>query len=239
VNERTVAIMRRPRRTLFVVAALAAAVLAGCTAKARAPGLDAESSTVPSSGQPLTSVIMVGDSITDGAKDGVRFAFEAKGFTDITVDAQWGRRIRVGNGVDEPLNGLDAVRNLQAAGANPDVWVIALGTNDLGQYATADAYGAVIDEMLALIPADKPLVWVNTFRADQLNDTVLYNLTLQGRLIARGNAQLTDWYAIASQPGQEALLTDGVHPSRDGYGIFSLAVAESLGTAAGAANAPG
>lgn len=228
--------MRRHRSTVLLVIAGALA-LGACSAKARAPGLEGESAgaATTTAGRQLTSVVMVGDSITDGAKDGLRFAFTAKGFTDVIVDAQWGRRIKVGNGVDEPLNGLQAVQNLQASGANPDVWVVALGTNDLGQYSEAADYGAVIDEMLALIPADKPLVWVNTFRANQLDDTVLYNLTLQARLAARGNSIVTDWYAIASAPDQQVLTSDGVHPTRDGYGVFALTVAESLGAIAGVA----
>ena len=213
-------------------AAVAAALITvgvGCATKAGAPGLDGQ--PVTESVVPVrTSVVMVGDSITDGARPALQFAFTAEGFTDVTVDAQWGRRISVGDGTAGPLNGLQAVRNLQATGANPDVWVIALGTNDLGLYGDEEAYAAQIQQMLALLPPDKPLVWVNTFRANQLGDTVLYNATLQTQLEARGHAVLTDWFAIASAPGQQVLTDDGVHPTRDGYGIFGLTVAESLGS---------
>ena len=89
---------------------------------------------------------------------------------------------------------------------------------------------AQLSDRFDLLPADKPLVWVNTFRANQLGDTVLYNATLQTQLEARGHAVLTDWFAIASAPGQQVLTDDGVHPTRDGYGIFGLTVAESLGS---------
>ena len=212
-----------------MVALCAAVATAGCSDTAGAPGLDGEAvgtTTVPV----RTSVAMVGDSITDGARAALEFSFSANGFTDVTVDAQWGRRISVGDGTDGPLNGLQAVKNLQAAGADPDVWVIALGTNDLGQYSDAAAYAAQIQQMLALLPADTPVLWVNTFRADQLGDTVTYNTTLQEQLEARGNAVLTDWFTIASAPDQQVLSGDGVHPTRDGYGIFGLTVAESLAT---------
>jgi lysophospholipase L1-like esterase len=59
---------------------------------------------------------------------------------------------------------------------------------------------------------------------------VLYNATLQAQLAGRGNAVLTDWFAIASPPDQQVLTDDGVHPTRDGYGIFGLTVGESLGS---------
>jgi lysophospholipase L1-like esterase len=226
------AIMRRHgfTSTWITVAALMLGVaLSGCSETANAPGREGEgagATTVPA----RTSVVMIGDSITDGARAGLEFAFSAKGFTDVTVDAQWGRRISVGDGVSVPLNGLQAVKDLQAQGADPDVWVVALGTNDLGLYRDAAAYAEVIDQMLALLPVDKPLVWVNTFRANQLGDTVVYNSTLAERLALRGNAVLTDWFAIASAPDQEVLTDDGVHPTRDGYGIFALTVADSLAT---------
>lgn len=223
-------------RAVAAAAILVAAV--GCASKAGAPGLDGEPAASSAVVVPVrTSVVMVGDSITDGARPALQFAFSAKGFTDITIDAQWGRRISVGDGSNGPLNGLQAVRNLQAAGKDPDVWVIALGTNDLGQYGDEVAYAAQIQQMLALLPTDKPIVWVNTFRANQFGDTVLYNATLQTQLEARGNAVLTDWFAIASPADQQVLTDDGVHPTRDGYGVFGLTVAESLGSLTSAAPA--
>ena len=44
--------------------------------------------------------------------------------------------------------------------------MIALGTNDIGKYATQEEYEAVINELLAAIPGDAPIAWVNTYLRD-------------------------------------------------------------------------
>ena len=81
------------------------------------------------------------------------------------ADAEGGQFGRVGE--DEPLD----------EGADPDVWVIALGTNDIAKYASSEEYGEVVQQLLDLLPADAPLVWVDAYRDDYRDDSVLFDDT--------------------------------------------------------------
>lgn len=171
---------------------------------------------------------IVGDSITEGSVEALTTTLTNAGVDDLRVEGKRSRRIEVGNGKgDAPLSGVIATYNLLAEGLDPDAWVIELGTNDVGSYANADEYGALIDLITAMIP-DKPLVWVNTYREQYLDDTVLFNSVLTERLKARGNAEIADWFSIASAPDQTVLRTDNLHPNDNGQLALSLLILQAL-----------
>jgi lysophospholipase L1-like esterase len=226
-----VSILDRRRFLAFA----AAAVVAGCTstrsgatANSAAPVLPAPGGTFGETPTAITSVAMVGDSITEGSIDALTTTLTDAGVEDLRIEGKHSRRIEVGNGKgDAPLSGVITVYNLLAEGANPDAWVIELGTNDVGSYANADEYGALIDQITAMIPG-KPLVWVNTFREQYLDDTVLFNTVLESRMKARGNAAIADWYSVASAPDQTVLRTDHLHPNANGQVALSLLVLQAL-----------
>jgi lysophospholipase L1-like esterase len=178
---------------------------------------------------PFTSVVMVGDSITKASLPALGDMYTQVGITDQNIDAEVGRRIEVGNGKGSaPLSGIRTLYGLLAMKANPDVWVIELGTNDVGSYATPDDYGKLIDQVLAMLPKDDPLVWVNTYRQQYIDATKVFNLVLQDRLDARGHAAIADWYAVASAPDQTVLRSDHLHPNPNGQRALGLLVAQAL-----------
>lgn len=171
---------------------------------------------------------MVGDSITEGSLQALTATLSDAGVEDVRIEGERSRRIEVGNGKgDAPLSGVITTYNLLAEGLNPDAWVIELGTNDVGSYANADEYGALIDLITAMLPG-KPLVWVNTYRKQYLDDTVLFNTVLAERLKARGNAEVADWYSVASAPNQTVLRSDDLHPNDNGQLALSLLVLQAL-----------
>lgn len=172
-----------------------------------------------------TSVVMVGDSITQGSADEIEFTLSADGFTDVTVDGVTSRRIDVGGG-QSPESGIEAISRLLADGADPDVWVIALGTNDIGKYATSEEYGALVALVVDVLPDDTPLVWVDAYRDDYVDDSALFNEALRAQLSDRDGTVVVDWYEVVSQDG--SILRDGVHPDRDGEALFASLVAEGL-----------
>jgi lysophospholipase L1-like esterase len=172
-----------------------------------------------------TSVVMVGDSITRGSADEIRFTLAAGGFTDVVVDGLTSRRIDVGGG-QSPESGVDAIYRLLAEGADPDVWVIALGTNDIGKYATSEEYGALVAFVVDMLPDDTPLVWVDAYRDDYADDSALFNEALRAQLSDRDGTVVVDWYDVVSQ--DDSILRDGVHPDRDGEALFASMVAQGL-----------
>lgn len=200
-----------------VALALAAAACTADREAATAPPFGAASTTVSASA-PITapsirSVAIIGDSITNGSEVQLRERLGSLDIEIMAVDAEDGRRMTTdgSNG-----SGLSAVSRLAARGG-PDLWVIALGTNDIQQY-DADGYGVVIDELLAAVPADAPLVWVDVYLDSNPDSSADFNDALRAALGARGHATVVDWASLAAEDG---VLRDGIHPS--GFGIERFA----------------
>jgi len=158
---------------------------------------------------PIDTVAMVGDSITVGSQAALEEGFGTLGLDDAEIDAESGRRMIAGVRVG---SGLEAVDEITAAGT-PDLWVIALGTNDVANYLPTE-YADVINALLADIPADAPVVWVDTYLEEYQDLSSQFNDVLRRVLAQRGNATVVDWASIAAEDG---VLTDGVHPS--GFGV--------------------
>lgn len=173
----------------------------------------------------LTSVVVVGDSITQGSRDAIRYVLTADGFTDVTVDGVPSRRIEAGGGAN-PESGIQAIYRMLAEGADPDVWVIALGTNDIGKYPTDEEYAGLVRFVLDIVPDGRPLVWVDAFRDDYPDDSRRFNEVLEGELAERDGTALVRWAdAVTNDP---SLLRDGVHPRDEGEAVFAILIAEAL-----------
>jgi lysophospholipase L1-like esterase len=228
---------RLSRRT-FLLAALA--VAAGCSkTTSTTPGdpqiggstpelvLPAEVTTPTSAPGPVRSVGMIGDSITFRSKPALTSVFSAKGIADVTIDAEVSRRIQVGNGKSEPLNGEQVLTNLLKVGLKPDVWVFALGTNDVNN-VDADAYPALIAAMLAMPPADTPVVWVDVYRPAALAQTKIFNTALRETTARRPNTTVASWYALASDKSKKLLASDDLHPNEAGEVAFAALVGAAV-----------
>ena len=237
------------RRTLLLGAA-AAAMAAACTSRTELSG-DADGPAVapdlinpfepsgavadPDATNPPiekipTSVTMVGDSISALSQVALQDVLEGMGFASVTVNAEPSRRIQVGK--KKPTNGLDIVTYIEGSGP-PEMWVIELGTNDAGLYATDEEYQDLIDSVLDVIGDDVPLVWVNTYRDDHIDGCIQFNGLLRRTLEQRGNATVADWYQRCVEESSLILTDDGVHPNQAGILVLADLVRSAVATRLG------
>jgi lysophospholipase L1-like esterase len=173
-----------------------------------------------------TSVVVVGDSIAEGSRQDLQDALAVAGFTEVVIEAVSGRRIAIGNGTTEPLAGVDTLRNVVGFGAQPDVWVFALGSNDVGKYAQAE-YESLLDSMIDQIPGGAPLVWVDVYVEHNPEGTAQFNELVRDRLGKRGHATVASWFQFASDPGSAVLQDDRLHPNVAGRKRFATLVTEA------------
>ena len=158
----------------------------------------------------------MGDSISFLSRGALETRLVEAGFGKVEFDALPGRRISEG---DSP--GLAVLDFSIGAGLQPDLWVIELGTNDLGHYAGAAAYAELIDLVVQRVPGPTPLIWVDTYSSFQLEAAELFNETLRDAMVRRGNAAVADWYAKCVEVGPTVLIPDGLHPSPEGFDTFA------------------
>jgi lysophospholipase L1-like esterase len=219
-------------RLLAVALALASLVFAGCAGDddpAADGTLELSSGTVPPDGpgivlrpdqeHPGRLVAVVGDSITVGSTPGLVVAADALD-VDLVINAEVGRRITVGD-----IPGTVAVEQVYEEVGQPDLWVIALGTNDVAQYESAAEYTAQIEALLALIPPEDPLVWINVYLTGLPDQSAQFNRALSSALTARGNASIGEWTDFATDHG---VLSDGIHPSDEGRLEFVDVIANQI-----------
>jgi lysophospholipase L1-like esterase len=176
-----------------------------------------------------TKFAMVGDSITKASSKSLTEVLGGQGFTDITIEAEVSRRITVGDGKGEPLSGVKTLSAMMEDGVAPDVWGIAMGTNDVGKYKEPEEYAALIDQMLSIPAANVPIVWVDVYNPNQLAGTKMFNTVLRERAAARGNTTVQSWFKLASDPKEQILGTDHIHPNEQGTVVFADLVSAALG----------
>lgn len=174
----------------------------------------------------VDSVVMIGDSITVGAQPLIEEQFSALGFDEVIVVAQNSKRTAVSFG--DNSSGADIAASIAGGGDRGDeqLWVVALGTNDIGQYASSDDVAAQVRSVLAEIPDGAPVVWINTYFAARPEDTSTVNAAIQQTLADRGNSIVGRWDQIAGVDG--VLRGDGVHPNAEGAKVFAAFVTTTV-----------
>ena len=174
-----------------------------------------------------TTVAVVGDSITVAAAEHLDAELSALGLDVLEIDAQIGRRMTVGER-DRLQTGADIVEFLSARSA-PELWVVALGTNDIGQYADEGAVAEQVGALLDRLPADVPVVWVDTWIRGRDEQTDVVNRAIRDVVERRDDAVVVEWSAHA--PADGVIAADGVHLT-DGLGRQRFAEVVAAGVAA-------
>ncbi len=175
----------------------------------------------------VQSIVMIGDSITVGAQPFLQEQLDQLGFGDVTIVAQEGKR--VSQDIRENPSGADIATFVAGEAARPggeQLWIVALGTNDISQYESVDDIVASMETVIDAVPEDSPVVWVNTYFADRPEDTADVNTAIEQIVEARGNATVGRWDQIA--PSEGVLTGDGVHPNNDGAKVFAALVTTTV-----------
>ncbi len=171
------------------------------------------------------SVAVVGDSLTESAAEEIATTLTQNGVEVVALDGLTNRRMVRAAGDVEP--GTDAVETILATVEEPpDVWVIALGTNDVGGAATPDEFAADMRELLGRLPAGAPVVWVDIWIRDMPDQVVDANAVIREVIQVHGEGVVADWYARGGEGS--AITADGVHLTGDGRWIFARTILDAL-----------
>lgn len=180
----------------------------------------------------VESIVMVGDSITVGSTSVLDRQFAQIGFEDVNIVAQNSKRMTKTSG--DNISGAEIIKfiaNNTERPAKEQLWVIALGTNDISQYNDVDDVVAEIDELLAPISEDSPVIWINTYFGGRPEETALVNAAIDQVIASRANATIARWSEIAPTDG--VLSGDRVHPDNDGAVVFASLVTMTVANVLG------
>ena len=229
----------------FVGALVALVALTGCVAEqtgTTANGADVPPPAIAVTGDPaaisgasdgvaddaaaIDTVVMIGDSITKGATSALEERYGLLGL-DHLIEAQNGKRIAVSS--PDNASGVSIAQFVADNGDGDhtdEVWVVALGTNDVGQYSSPDEIAAVVNEILAAVPDDAALVWVDVYFRDRAEAAAELNAIVRDRVARRGDSVIAPWTSFA--PSEGVLTGDGVHPTSDGADVFAFVVTDTV-----------
>jgi lysophospholipase L1-like esterase len=234
----------RAVRSSVVAVALVGALLVGCdasdsTAEPAAtidlgadlavdgePGELGTHGEVASDPDRIDAVVMIGDSITKGSLPALDERFGQLGMSSITIEAENGKRMAVSSTQNPSGSSLaEFVAEMSDTDHSEELWIVALGTNDIAQYDSPDEIAAAVNEVLDRVPDEAPLVWVDTYFRDRPEQQELVNSIIRDRVERRGNSVVAPWSAFAAEDG--VLTGDGVHPTPGGTEVFAFVVTDT------------
>ncbi|MDJ0769023.1 MAG: hypothetical protein QNJ12_09525 [Ilumatobacter sp.] len=170
------------------------------------------------------SVAVVGDSLTLSAAAEIETAMRGLGLDLVGFDAMENRRM-VKSARSLPA-GVDAIDEIVAAGEPAEVWVIALGTNDIGSFDSAVGFGDDVTTVLRHVPRDATVIWVDLWIRDRAESVAEANEVLRSVVGARRDAAVVDWFSSGDDEG--VITGDGVHLTEIGRQRFAEAMADGI-----------
>jgi len=173
---------------------------------------------------PATAAV-IGDSIARSAHDLVSSSISLSGIELVGYDARDSRRMATWGGSDLP-SGVAAIGDILGRGNEPDLWIVALGTNDVGAGTDQQTIEDDIDEVLDLIPDDAAVLWIDTWVRDLDDRAGMVNLLLRARLADRPDAWVLNWHDLAATEG--LIADDGVHLTERGQLEYARMVGRAL-----------
>ena len=175
-----------------------------------------------------TSVAVVGDSLTVSAADEIELALDAIGLDVIAFDALESRRIaRGGSGLPPGTSAVEQILDAAILAEEPELWVIALGTNDVASVGSLDEFRPEMRELLDLIPSDVPVIWVDLWIGARTDSIRQANRMIRAELRQwAGGSAVVDWFAHGDDDG--VITGDGVHLTDEGQQLFASSIADTV-----------
>ena len=176
-----------------------------------------------------STVAVVGDSLTLSARDEITAELTGLGLEVLIVDGVESRRMTAGSSsLPSGLDAIEAIRG-EFADDEPDLWVIALGTNDVGAQVDDERFDDDVRATLDAIGPDAPVVWVDLWIRDRRDDVVAANGTIREAVGERSSPSgVVGWFAHGA--GDGVITGDGVHLTDLGQEVFATAIANQVAT---------
>lgn len=173
-------------------------------------------------------VVIIGDSLTLSAEEEITTELRLAGVDIVGFDAMENRR--TARDLDDLPSGAAAAEQL-ATEHEPDAWVIALGTNDVGGQAEPDDFRADVRALLGALPVGARVIWLDMWIEDRVEGSRELNAVLRQVAVARGNMTVVDWFQFGDDPG--IVRDDGVHLTDAGQLEFADQIAAALAPSGG------
>ena len=152
---------------------------------------------------------LVGDSLTFAAWSELPAVFARKKWGPFQLEARSGRKTTTT--LASATSGLEAVRRIRDGGFDPELWIIALGTNDVrSTYGKPGVAAAMVDAMMAEIGPDHDVVWINVYLRDAPAETNAFNEVLRTASTRHRRLTVADWRSVVLANPQW-VIDDGVH----------------------------
>lgn len=162
-----------------------------------------------SEARPNGSVALVGDSLTYAAWSDLPSVFVSANWGPLQLEARSGRKITTT--LEIATSGLDAVRRISEGGFDPELWIIALGTNDArSTYGKAGAAAGMIDAMMAEIGPAHDVIWIDVYLRDFDAQADAFNAALRKAVSRHPRLTIADWQSVVGDNPQW-VVDDGVH----------------------------
>lgn len=161
----------------------------------------------------VRSVVVLGDSLTVASRKYLELLAEKSGY-EIQIDAVSGRK------TDAGINALKKLKIPYGATV-----VVALGTNDSND---EQAYKALIDELMTVVPPSSHVVWLTSYRKKPLD-----NVARALRIAQLGDPRLSvaDWVALL-ESHKDWFSSDNVHYTPVGNEAFASFIWQAASIAA-------
>lgn len=175
------------------------------------------------------SVVVIGDSLTLSAQEEIVVALAPTGIELVAVDGAESRRMTRGSSEVPPAT--KAIATV-LEDTRPGLWVIALGTNDVGAQTGTEIFREDMGELLGLLPGDAPVIWVDLWIRDHDDRIVEANEAIRLELAGRqALGAVVDWHTLADTPG--IITGDGVHLTDEGQQLFAEAILAAIDSSFG------